>query len=118
MPKIQQTPWSLVGYEAVGGSQGEGVKGQKAHEASVGIRKTFARECGENTNQRQEKDQSFAPNWPVVGMKKEKSMEVKVPWMNMRRITRGAIKPRRISANGIQEARSVGEEGGEHQKPD
>jgi len=39
---------------AVGGSQGEGVKGQKSAEAGVGIRKTFARECGENTNQRQE----------------------------------------------------------------
>src|SRR6266481_3443379 len=51
-------------------------------------------------------------------MKEQETIEIEVPRMNMRRITGGAINPRRVSADGIRQAPRIGEKRREHQKPD
>src|SRR4051812_35504376 len=50
-------------------------------------------------------------------MKPCEPLEIKIPWMNVRRMPAGALEPRQIRAHGIRETGEVGKERTEQQQP-
>src|SRR5436190_19700591 len=104
VPKAEQTPRSFVRDQAVSSRERGSVKGEKSHEARVGIRQAFARESGASANDRQHQDQGFTPHRTIRRMKKEQPVKIEMPGMNVRGFSTSSMKPWLVSFDRVEQS--------------
>src|SRR6476661_3179967 len=85
VPKTEQAPGCLISNHCISPSQQECVERNKSDKTCIGSPQILSNEPCRRSDNRQNKDERFSPNWPPGNMKPKKSLEIKIPWLNMLR---------------------------------
>src|ERR1051326_8430757 len=94
MQKTKHAPWSFVGNCRINRREHQRVDCNESMQPVA----PFV-ECLCKSDKRKCQDQAFGPPGPFGWMKPCEALQIKTPWMQMRRVATGAFEPGEICAH-------------------